>query len=374
MRFVATCNHVLNALRTAVLLAAAAALIAIVAAVPFQRGDWLATVEAASGQAATTEFEEASIRECAPEKLPPGSRGGGTANSFRMTPGRTSGLCLTLATLIRTAYGAGLLDGPTVPGEGVQPQGVFRFNLGMTFNRPSDLGVENGQRVRGGPHWVRSALYTIEAVAAGTADAQTMRGPMLRALLERRFGLKVHVESEQIPALKLTVAPGGLKMKEGTCTRSDSPVGRVGSAAAMTEGVRRNLDAARRGAPTTEPCGDLGAVNGPNLLAVGAGVGVPHPQLRKLFDLPIVDETGIPNTVSFNYLLEFALDDSLPRHVLDRIPPGGGDMQIASDPSAVPRAPGIFTALEEQLGLRLERIRAPRDFIVIDQVERPAPN
>jgi uncharacterized protein (TIGR03435 family) len=49
-------------------------------------------------------------------------------------------------------------------------------------------------------------------------------------------------------------------------------------------------------------------------------------------------------------------------------------MQIASDPSAVPRAPGIFTALEEQLGLRLERIRAPRDFIVIDQVERPAPN
>ena len=45
-----------------------------------------------------------------------------------------------------------------------------------------------------------------------------------------------------------------------------------------------------------------------------------------------------------------------------------------SDPSTVPRAPGIVTALEEQLGLRLERVRAPREFIVIDQVERPTPN
>ena len=45
--------------------------------------------------------------------------------------------------------------------------------------------------MRGGPDWVRSELYTIEAVAGGPADAQTMRGPMLRALLERRFGVKV---------------------------------------------------------------------------------------------------------------------------------------------------------------------------------------
>jgi uncharacterized protein (TIGR03435 family) len=142
----------------------------------------------------------------------------------------------------------------------------------------------------------------------------------------------------------------------------------------MAEAVRRNLDAARRGATTTEPCGDMAAVNGPNMLAVGAGVGVPIPSIRKIFDIPVIDETGIPNTTSFNYVLEFAPDDSLPRRIFDAIQTVGAELQIATTPSAIPRAPGIFAALEEQLGLKLEPVRAPRDFIVIDAAERPAPN
>jgi uncharacterized protein (TIGR03435 family) len=234
------------------------------------------------------------------------------------------------------------------------------------------LGVEDGLRVRGGPGWARSDLYTVEAVTAVAADAQTMRGPMLRALLERRFGLRVHVETEQIPALTLTVAPGGLKMKEGTCTKSDTPAAAGSMAAASAAAVRQNLDAARRGETTAGRCGSAGALNGPNLLVVGAGIGVP--QLGAFFDVPIVDRTGIPDTALFNYALEFFPDDSLGRGALDWIQAGGADLQTASDPSVVPRAPGIFTALEEQLGLRLERTRVPRDFIVIDQAERPSPN
>jgi ferric-dicitrate binding protein FerR (iron transport regulator) len=66
----------------------------------------VSTPPAAGGQAASTEFEEASIRPCDPNNLPPGGRGGPAgANTFRMTPGRTYGTCLTLATLIRIAYG-----------------------------------------------------------------------------------------------------------------------------------------------------------------------------------------------------------------------------------------------------------------------------
>ena len=49
-------------------------------------------------------------------------------------------------------------------------------------------------------------------------------------------------------------------------------------------------------------------------------------------------------------------------------------MQIAPDPSAVPPAPNLFTVLEQQFGLRLEPAQAPREFIVIDAIERPAPN
>jgi uncharacterized protein (TIGR03435 family) len=338
--------------------------------------------QAAGSPAASTEFEEVSIRPCDPNILPPG-RGGGGPNMFRMTPGRTYGTCLTLATLIRTAYGYGLLEGP--PGtfkEGPRGPGgrgdMSRYDTVLGFGIGIFLGSEDGGRVRGGPDWVRSELYTIEAVASGSADAQTMRGPMLRALLERRFGVKVHVETEQIPALKLTVAHGGLKMKEGTCIKSEVPSGggRAAQLAQLVAAVRRNLDAARRGETTTGRCGAATALNGPNLLMVGAGLPVePLAEIiAEGLEVPVIDQTGIPGTALFNFVLEFALDDSFRREFREQVAAAGNELQIASDPSAVPRAPGIFTALEGQLGLRLERTRAPREFIVIDQVERPSPN
>jgi uncharacterized protein (TIGR03435 family) len=340
---------------------------------------------AASTQAASAEFEEASIRPCDPNNLPPGGRGGGgagaPANTFRMTPGRTYGTCLTLATLIRTAYGYGLLEGP--PGtfkEGPRGPGgrgdMARYDTVLGFGIGIFLGSEDGGRVRGGPDWVRSELYTIEAVASASADAQTMRGPMLRALLERRFGVKVHVETEQIPALKLTVAPGGLKMREGICTESETPPVAGGRAARLVAGVRRNLDAVRRGVPVTGRCGSASALNGPNLLVVGAGLPV-EPLAEMLgegLEVPVIDQTGIPGTALFNFVLEFALDDSVRREFREQLAAAGNELQIASDPSTVPRAPGLVTAVEEQLGLKLEPVRAPREFIVIDQAERPSPN
>jgi hypothetical protein len=104
-----------------------------------------------------------------------------------MTPGRLYVLCMTAATLVRTAYGYG----PAT----VNPAGRGRA---MDIDVVYGLGVEDGLRVRGGPDWVRSQRYTVEAAAGGAFDAETLRGPMLRALLERRFGLKAHIETEQM--------------------------------------------------------------------------------------------------------------------------------------------------------------------------------
>jgi uncharacterized protein (TIGR03435 family) len=310
---------------------------------------------------ASTEFEEASIRECDPDNLPPapaGARGGG-ANSLQMTPGRMYALCLTPATLIRTAYGYSPANffGNRGRGPAMRTDAVY------------GLGVEDGQRVRGGPDWVRNEHYTIEAVAGTPADAETLRGPMLRALLERRFGLKAHIETEQIPAFALTVAPGGLKIKEGTCTPPAVPPS-PGVPSSTVDGVRRNLAAARRGETTVGPCGFGGAVNGPNLIFVGAGAGVPP--LGGFLGAPVIDQTGVPSTTRFNYVLEFKPDDSTPgqlARILDSPP-----AQIAPDPSAVPPAPNLFSVLEQQFGLRVEPAKAPREFIVIDAIERPAPN
>lgn len=314
-----------------------------------------------------TEFEEASIRECDPDNVPAppvGARGGG-ANSFQMTPGRLFGLCLTPATLIRTAYGY------TPAAIDFNPARGGRVSRGMILNTVYGLGIEDGLRVRGGPDWVRSTHYTIEAVAGGPADAETMRGPMLRALLERRFGLKMHIETEQIPAFALTIAPGGLKLKEGTCIPPNPPP-TPGVGGSTADGVRRNLNAARRGETTIGPCGFSGAVNGPNLIFVAAGIGVPP--LGGFVGAPVIDRTGIPATARFNYVIEFTPNETTTGplgRVPSSMPPG---FQIAADPSTVPPAPDLFTVLEQQLGLRLEPAQAPREFIVIDSIEKPGPN
>jgi len=306
------------------------------------------------GQAAPPrqQFEEASIRTCDPDNIPEppaGSRGGG-ANTFQMTPGRTHAVCLTLATIIRHAYGYG----PAA----INPGGRGR---GFAMNNIYGLGVEDGIRVRGGADWVRSERYTIDAVADGAADAATMSGPMLQDLLERRFKLKVHVETEQIPAWALIVAPGGLKMKEGTCTPAETRS--AGPTTSTADMARRNLEAARRGANTAGRCGSFEARGGQNLLLVGAGAGVPA--LGGILGSPVVDKTGIASTTRFNYVLEFAPDERTT---------GPMARPATTEPSTVPRAPDLFTALEQQLGLRLEPAKAPREFIVIDHVERPTAN
>ena len=341
-------------------------------------------------------FEEASIRPCDPDNVPAppaGARGGG-ANSLQMTPGRLHALCMTLATIVRHAYGYGPADL-----EFLNPGGR---NPGLQLTNVYGLGVEDGKRVRGGPDWVRSEHYTIDAVAADAADAASMMGPMIRALLEKRFQLKVHIETEQIPAWSLTIASNGLKIKPvktdavnssgfvdttvkdgGACEtlptippnqpriiRPAQPGERqpppAGPGQPVTILLRSFVDVRRGEKPT---CGISVQRNGPNQVVVAGGVtlGVLARNLASpLGGLVVTDKTG--NTDKFNFLLEYVRDENTPGPglLLQRPEP--------DEPSDVPRGQTIFRALEEQLGLKLESARAPRDFIVIDHVERPTAN
>jgi uncharacterized protein (TIGR03435 family) len=108
--------------------------------------------------------------------------------------------------------------------------------------------------------------------------------------------------------------------------------------------------------------------NGPNQVIVAGGMtleALARNLAGPLGGVIVTDKTG--NTDKFNFVLEFVIDDNTPgpRFLAPRPAP---------EPSDIPRAATIFTALEEQLGLRLERTSAPREFIVIDQVERPSAN
>ena len=335
----------------------------------------------ATAPAQAPEFEEASIRECDPDEIPAapaGARGGG-ANSFYQTPGRSYMLCMTLATIIRTAFGYSPADLDFMTGGRVgRGPGAFNIVYG--------LGVEDGLRVRGGPDWIRTQRYTIEAVADGAAASDVMRGPMLRALLERRFKLKAHVETEQLPAWTLTIAPSGLKIKpvdDGTC-EAQPAIGRGQPAIVRpaqpgerqppppsTPGqpvtvLFRNFVDVRKG--ETPTCGISTQRNGPNQVVVAGGITLDA--LARNLALPlggvvVTDKTG--NTDKFNIVLEYVRDENVP----------GPRFLTANQPepaSDVPRGQTIFLALEQQLGLKLEPAKAPRDFIVIDQVERPSAN
>ncbi len=143
-----------------------------------------------SGQTATPKFEVASIRPCESTATAAGVRSGGLGSSS----GRLHVNCMSVRFMIQLAYGIS-----------ADSKLVFPFD-------PSGLAP-----VEGGPAWMKSDQYDIEAKAEGdpgrqVPSKQTMEGPMFRALLEDRFKLKLHIEKILIPMYELTVAKSGLKL------------------------------------------------------------------------------------------------------------------------------------------------------------------
>ena len=329
---------------------------------PLNYAESPAQVAQGRASAAGPQFEEASIKPCDPDNVPPappGARGGG-ANSFYMSPGRTYVLCMTLATIVRTAYNYGpyeMLGTDSSVGPG---------GRGLSTGPVFGLGVEDGRRVRGGPDWIREERYTIEAVADGTADGEAMSGPMLRALLEKRFQLKAHVETEQAPAFDLTVARGGLKIKPvdpATACEAGPPPG------VPAVRIRRTFKDVRNGQKPS--CGLGIQANGPNRVLVGGAA--PLQALANALGGPlglgvrVFDKTGIADR--FNFVLE-VLDETPPERRIV-LPDPDNHPETAAD---VPPAANIFSGIEDQLGLRLVPSKASRPFVVIDQVERPSAN
>jgi uncharacterized protein (TIGR03435 family) len=210
--------------------------------------------------------------------------------------------------------------------------------------------------VEGGPSWIQSARYQIDARAEGAPSEGMMRGPIMQTLLEDRFHLKIHRESREVPVYALTVAKDGPKLKafqEGSCILRDPPF--------------RPLLPEERG---QKNCQALIRDRGPNLGVEGSGTTLDS--LCKLFylllDRPIIDKTGI--TGRFDINIEFARPEGTPvfGHA-EPVPPPTPPAETSDEPAG----PSIFTAIQ-QLGLKLEPAKGPRDFFVVDHVERPTVN
>lgn len=185
-------------------------------------------------------------------------------------------------------------------------------------------GVQKDQ-VIGLPDWTRTAGWDIEGVTSvsGVPNLRQFQ-TMVRKILEERFGLVLHHEQRVMDVFALRVAKGGSKLNDAT-----------GGADAFPDRVDR------RSAEELDSRFKDTSIHDFVLMVMGA------------MDHPVVDETGL--TGKYDFELKWADDDSV----------------APADGSTVP---GIFTALEEQLGLKLEATKAPADVLVIDKVELPGAN
>lgn len=200
-------------------------------------------------------------------------------------------------------------------------------------------------QLEGGPGWLRSETYSVTAKSDdGNASVQMMMGPMMRALLEERLALKTHAETRQGPVYELTAAKGGLKARPATS----------GACVPLTLDARpQDLHSS---SATYKNCGirNLHARAGNVLEATSVAM---NELARALpLDRETFDKTGIEGR--FDFVLRYS--------------PAGAP--AASADSSVEPYPEIFTAIVEQLGLKIVPARGPVQFLIIDSVQKPTGN
>jgi uncharacterized protein (TIGR03435 family) len=226
---------------------------------------------------------------------------------------------------------------PSRPGKLFTVRGTHSLTLGTNLN---DLlafayGVHTKQII-GAPDWSGTDRFDIDIAAdmPGRPGISQMR-ELLKKLLTDRFELKVHNESRDLSVYAITVAPGGPKLTATKANPTDLP-----------NFIFRGL-------------GDLFVTN-MTIKDVADGFQT------AVMDRPVVDHTGL--TGRYDFALKWTPDDSQ----FAQFRNGGPAQPAAGDNSDAP--PSLYTALQEDLGLKMEATKAPDDVIVIDHVEKPSPN
>jgi uncharacterized protein (TIGR03435 family) len=213
--------------------------------------------------------------------------------------------------------------------------------------------INDASLIAGIPAWAMTERYDIFAkVAPSDVPAyqkltNAQRGEMVQKLLTDRFKLQAHRETKDRPVYALVIAKGGIKMKEAKPGDSypngiqPHPNGFVHGATIFSTGPE---DLTAQGASTGE------------LATVLSNRG------QNVFDRIVVDKTGL--TGRYDFTLQVTLDQA-------------GATVDADGQQGAPSSssnPSIFTALPEQLGLRLQPMTAAMEYVVIDHIERPSEN
>ncbi len=261
-------------------------------------------------------YEAASIK---PTKLGPGNHHGRTTEDEYIQSN------ITLVGLIRDAY---------------------EIDLGPN--------VDDGRSISGAPNWAQSDSYDFEAkMESSVADAlkklpreqrRLTRQQMLQALLADRFGLKIHFETKDLPVYFLVSAKPGPNLHEA------KPGDTYENAYKL---------------PNGQPAG-AGFHSDEAGKITGQGVAIPNLAvwLTRQVGRTVVDKTGLDGR--YDLTIEWSPEADR----LLRSDPSDAGIPVAPDSSGL----SIFTAIQQQLGLKLESGKSPLKIIVVDHVERPSGN
>jgi len=177
---------------------------------------------------------------------------------------------------------------------------------------------------------------------------------MLRALLVERFKLVVHTESRDMPIYALVPA-----RRDGTLGPALHPSTSDCSAAAARSNAPSGPPAAG-----SAPCGIRIGGGAGTMVAGGASMGQLAGTLMNWVGRMVFDRTGL--TGSYDFTLSWT-PDQMPQGFGQKVAAGG---LAPADPNGA----SIFTAVQEQLGLKLEAQRGPVEVVVIDRAEKPVGN
>jgi uncharacterized protein (TIGR03435 family) len=291
----------------------------------------------------------ASLAMLAPLRTVAGPRGQATAVSGATTSAQQAVRPQFEVASIKPSAGDGIMNVRPLPGR-LTADATLQVLMQYAY------GVQPFQ-IAGGPGWVSSTRYEIDARAGAVVDRERLF-LMLQPLIEDRFRLKTHREMKDMPVFRLATDRRGLKLPaptDGACVESPAD-------AALEWAGGGRMAVPGELAPAKGRCGSAIVALGPRGAHLRGGKLAMSELARVLSGIlgrPVLDTTEV--TARFDVQLDFVPDDATP--AMPPPPPGSGIS-----------GPSIGAALQQQLGLRLEPANGAAEMIVIDQAERPSDN
>jgi len=218
------------------------------------------------------------------------------------------------------------------PGGRLNANGVtVKFLIQQAYN------VKDFQ-ITGGPNWIGSERYDISTKAEGEGQiTHEQLRTMMQGLLADRFQLAFHRETKEMPIYALVVGKNGPKMHATERAPDGDREGRGGAQIRTSRG---------------------------QITAQGMSMTMLSNQLSNRLGRNVLDKTGL--TGNYDFTLEFTpegMQGMGPRE-------GGAD----APPPVDSPGPSIFTAVQEQLGLKLESQKGPVEILILDRIEKPSEN